>query len=58
MSKKTKLAFWLVSHCQTDNNRLKYAHDLQNFIPIDIYGKCGPLNATKGTHRFLITSAR
>ena len=37
MSKKTKLAFWLVSHCKTDNHRLEYAQELQKYMPIDIF---------------------
>ena len=48
MSKKTKLAFWIVSHCETDNKREDYAKKLQEYMPIDIYGKCGPLNCSKG----------
>ena len=52
MSKKTKLAFWLVSHCKTDNHRLEYAKELQKYMPIDIYGKCGPLNCTAGNQGF------
>ena len=32
MSKKTKLAFWLVSHCKTDNHRLEYAQELQKYM--------------------------
>ena len=49
---KTKLAFWLVSHCKTDNHRLEYAKELQKYMPIDIYGKCGPLNCTAGNQGF------
>ena len=52
ISKKTKLAFWLVSHCKTDNHRLEYAKELQKYMPIDIYGKCGPLNCTAGNQGF------
>jgi len=43
MSKKTKLAFWLNSHCKTDSKREDYVKSLQKYIHIDIYGKCGPL---------------
>ena len=46
MSKKTKLAFWIVSHCETDNRREDYVKSLQKYIPIDIYGKCGPFNTS------------
>ena len=47
MSKKSKLAFWLVSRCQTDSKRMKFTQELQNFIQIDIYGKCGSLNSSQ-----------
>ena len=41
MSRKTKLALWLVSHCETDNKREDYVKSLQKYIPVDIFGKCG-----------------
>ena len=41
MSKKTKLAYWMVSHCETDNKREDYVKKLQKYIPIDIFGQCG-----------------
>ena len=34
MSKKSKLAFWLVARCQTDSKRMEFTQELQNFIPI------------------------
>ena len=46
MSKKTKLVFWMASHCKTDNKRGDYVKSLQQFIQIDIYGECGTLNCT------------
>ena len=46
VSKKSKLAFWLVSACNTDSKRMEYVQELQKFIPVDIYGKCGRLNFT------------
>ena len=42
-SSKTKLVFWAVSHCETASKRELYAEALQQFITVDIYGKCGPL---------------
>ena len=47
MSKKTKLAFWLNSHCKTDSKREEYVKSLRKHINIDIYGKCGPLKYSK-----------
>ena len=42
--KKSKLAFWVASHCPTDNRREDYVMALQRFVPVDIYGKCGNLS--------------
>ena len=53
MSKKTRLAFWIVSHCETDNKREDYAKKLQEYMPVDIYGKCGPLNCSQGINGYL-----
>ena len=38
---KSKLAVWLVSHCNTDSRREYYVHILQKYSQIDIFGKCG-----------------
>ena len=35
------MAFWLVSHCDTVVNREGYVGKLQEYIPVDIYGRCG-----------------
>lgn len=37
---KKKLVAWVVSNCQTQNNRYQYAEKLQQFIQVDIYGYC------------------
>ena len=42
--KKSKLAFWVASHCPTLNRRDDYVMALQRFVPVDIYGKCGNLS--------------
>lgn len=39
---KKKPIAWFVSSCESDNGRENYVKSLQNFIPVDIYGKCGP----------------
>ena len=32
--------------------QLKTTQELQKYMPIDIYGKCGPLNCTEGNQGF------
>ncbi|XP_071079447.1 glycoprotein 3-alpha-L-fucosyltransferase A-like [Haliotis cracherodii] len=41
VQKKTKLVAWAVSNCIDVSGRLSYAHELQKYIPVDIYGRCG-----------------
>ena len=41
--KKSRLVAWLVSNCYSTSRREKYVRELQKYIPIDIYGNCGPL---------------
>ena len=43
ISGKTKLVAWMVSNCRKDSGRNDYVKELQKFINIDVYGKCGPL---------------
>ena len=38
---RSKLVAWFVSHCQAKSKRLEYVRHLQNYIDVDIYGKCG-----------------
>ena len=40
---RSKLVAWFVSHCETKSKRLEYVKHLQNYIDVDIYGKCGSL---------------
>ena len=42
-AKRTKLIAWFNSHCPTHSQREDYVKKLAEFIPVDIYGKCGPL---------------
>ena len=44
---KTKLVAWFVTNCGSKNGRLKYAQELQKYIPVDIYGLCGPLTCDR-----------
>ena len=42
---KTNLIAWFVSNCgPTHSRREEYAKELQRYVPVDIYGKCGPLS--------------
>lgn len=41
---KTRQVAWMVSHCSTGSSRETYASQLGQFIPVDIYGKCGNLS--------------
>ncbi|KAL7642686.1 UNVERIFIED_CONTAM: hypothetical protein RMT77_007251 [Armadillidium vulgare] len=43
MKMKNKMVSWLVSNCNTPSKRGEYVRELQKFIPVDIYGRCGPL---------------
>ncbi|KAB7500494.1 hypothetical protein Anas_12378, partial [Armadillidium nasatum] len=43
MKTKNKLVSWLVSNCNTPSKRGEYVRELQKFIPVDVYGRCGPL---------------
>ncbi|XP_054271110.1 glycoprotein 3-alpha-L-fucosyltransferase A-like [Macrosteles quadrilineatus] len=40
---KTGKVAWFVSNCGARNGRLQYAHELQKYIQVDIYGACGNL---------------
>lgn len=44
MSKKTNSVFWVVSDCKTESQRELYVEELRQYIDVDIYGKCGPLD--------------
>ena len=38
---RTKLVVWLVSHCKTHGKREEYSKKLQQYIPVDVIGRCG-----------------
>lgn len=48
ITKKTKLVAWVVSRCDAPSGRTEIAHKLSQYIPIDIFGKCGNLTCSKG----------
>ena len=39
--RKTGLVAWVVSNCETPSHRDNYVAELQQYIPVDIYGDCG-----------------
>lgn len=49
--KNKRLVAWFASNCNTASKRESYVKELQKYIPVDIYGKCGngkftcPLNS-------------
>uniref|UniRef100_A0A8D8PUS8 Fucosyltransferase n=1 Tax=Cacopsylla melanoneura TaxID=428564 RepID=A0A8D8PUS8_9HEMI len=49
---KTRQVAWFVSNCNAPNNRLQYAKELQKYIPVDIYGGCGPLTCPRSSKCF------
>ena len=48
MKNKVKMAYWLVSDCKTDNRREDYVKELQKYINIDIFGRCGNKTFPRG----------
>lgn len=38
---ESKQALWVVSNCFTQNKRHEIVTELQNYVEVDIYGKCG-----------------
>ena len=44
---KSKLVAWVVSKCKTPSRRELYVAELQKYIPVDIYGKCGNLTCDR-----------
>lgn len=44
---KTKSAAWFVSNCNTFSARENLVLEIQKFMNVDVYGKCGNLNCTR-----------
>lgn len=50
---KNKKVAWVVSNCKTSSKREDYVEELQKYIAVDIYGKCGNLSThTKSANGF------
>ena len=48
---KKKLVAWFVSHCNTSSDRESYVKELEKYISVDIYGKCGQLKCSSKEKR-------
>ena len=46
---KTRNIAWFNSHCETQSRREDYTKELQKYIDVDVYGKCG--NLTCGSRK-------
>ncbi|XP_037784550.1 glycoprotein 3-alpha-L-fucosyltransferase A-like, partial [Penaeus monodon] len=44
---KTKLIAWFVSNCHSESGRESLARTLQQFVDLDAYGRCGPLECRR-----------
>ena len=42
MKSKSRPVAWFVSRCHSESLREEYVKELQKYIPVDVYGKCGP----------------
>lgn len=45
----TKFAAILASNCHSNNRREEFVKELKRYIPVDVYGKCGPLKCPTST---------
>ena len=51
IKRKRKKVAWMVSHCETSIRREDYVAQLQHYIDVDVYGKCGKLRCPRNeTH--------
>ncbi|XP_046545199.1 alpha-(1,3)-fucosyltransferase C-like [Haliotis rubra] len=46
VEQKSRTAAWFVSSCLTQSRREEYVRQLQTYIRVDVYGKCGTMNCT------------
>jgi len=52
VKKQRKLVAWFVSNCQSHSKREDYVKELQKYIPVDVYGQCGPLKCPPDTTQY------
>ena len=50
--KSRKPVTWFASNCKTHSKREEYVKELQKYIPVDVYGQCGPLNCPPGAENY------
>ncbi|KAK7466044.1 hypothetical protein BaRGS_00037414 [Batillaria attramentaria] len=46
-ARKSKMAAWFVSHCNTPSRRQRYVEELQRHMNVDVYGNCGTMKCPK-----------
>ncbi|KAF2888824.1 hypothetical protein ILUMI_17349 [Ignelater luminosus] len=44
---KTKLAAWMASNCNAESSRQYLGKEIQKFMNVDVYGRCGNLTCAK-----------
>lgn len=44
---KSKIAFWTVSHCKTDNHREVFVQKLQQYLAVDVFGECSGVDCPR-----------
>ncbi|XP_059152091.1 alpha-(1,3)-fucosyltransferase fut-1-like [Physella acuta] len=47
LASKTRLVAWFVSNCNTNSKREEYVAELQRYLDVDVYGKCGPFRCPR-----------
>ena len=50
--KSMSLVAWFVSNCQSHSKREEYVKELQKYIPVDVYGQCGPLQCPPNNDQY------
>ena len=51
--RKMKKIAWMVSHCKTPSKREEYVRQLQDYIPVDVYGECGKFKCARNKSHWL-----
>ncbi|KAI9559150.1 hypothetical protein GHT06_015939 [Daphnia sinensis] len=46
---KTKMAAWFVSNCYSKSSRNEFVTELQKYIDVDVYGRCGTMQCSTTT---------
>lgn len=44
---KTGAVAWVASNCNSDSGREEYVAELQKYIQVDVFGRCGPLTCPR-----------